>query len=97
VINVTNHDVLLVQEDNQTKQVIRCKSRWRCDDAGIYWDVPAGGTWWNTINTKNHCLVKCWNCSIWLPPVSKAQNGPFSMGYDPTDYFDFEITIKMAQ
>jgi alpha-amylase len=22
-------------------------------------------------------------------PVSKAQNGPFSMGYDPTDYFDF--------
>jgi alpha-amylase len=26
--------------------------------------------------------------SIWLP-VSKAQNGPFSMGYDPTDYFDF--------
>jgi alpha-amylase len=21
--------------------------------------------------------------------VSKAQNGPFSMGYDPTDYFDF--------
>jgi alpha-amylase len=27
--------------------------------------------------------------SIWLPPVSKAQNGPFSMGYDPTDYFDF--------
>jgi hypothetical protein len=21
--------------------------------------------------------------SIWLPPVSKAQNGPFSMGYDP--------------
>jgi hypothetical protein len=32
-----------------------------------------------------------------LPPVSKAQNGPFSMGYDPTDYFDFEITIKMAQ
>jgi alpha-amylase len=26
----------------------------------------------------------------WLPPVSKAQNGPFSMGYDPTDYFDFD-------
>jgi alpha-amylase len=28
------------------------------------------------------------------PPVSKAQNGPFSMGYDPTDYFDFEIQSK---
>jgi hypothetical protein len=28
-----------------------------------FWDVPAGGTWWN-INTKNHCLVKCWIGSI---------------------------------
>jgi alpha-amylase len=27
--------------------------------------------------------------SVPFPPVSKAQNGPFSMGYDPTDYFDF--------
>jgi alpha-amylase len=26
--------------------------------------------------------------SVPFPPVSKAQNGPFSMGYDPTD-FDF--------
>ncbi|SHI77129.1 alpha-amylase [Mesonia phycicola] len=55
----------------------------------FYWDVPAGGTWWNTVSTK----VQDWNNAgidaIWLPPISKAQNGPFSMGYDPFDYFDF--------
>jgi alpha-amylase len=26
---------------------------------------------------------------LWLPPASKAQNGAYSMGYDPTDYYDF--------
>lgn len=55
----------------------------------FYWDVPAGGTWWNHVATK----VDDWSAAgidaIWLPPVSKAQNGPFSMGYDPFDYFDF--------
>jgi alpha-amylase len=55
----------------------------------FYWDVPAGGTWWNTVKGK----VPAWDAAgisaIWLPPVSKAQNGPFSMGYDPFDYFDF--------
>jgi alpha-amylase len=55
----------------------------------FYWDVPAGGTWWNTVSSK----VAGWSAAgidaIWLPPISKAQNGPFSMGYDPFDYFDF--------
>jgi len=55
----------------------------------FYWDVPAGGVWWNTVKGK----VQDWSAAgidaIWLPPVSKAQNGPFSMGYDPFDYFDF--------
>lgn len=55
----------------------------------FYWDVPAGGTWYNTIKAK----IPAWDAAgisaIWLPPVSKAQNGPFSMGYDPADYFDF--------
>jgi alpha-amylase len=27
--------------------------------------------------------------AIWLPPASKAQNGGYSMGYDPMDYYDF--------
>ncbi|HAA13286.1 MAG TPA: alpha-amylase [Cytophagales bacterium] len=55
----------------------------------FYWDVPAGGTWWNTVKGK----ISSWNNAgisrIWLPPASKAQNGPFSMGYDPFDYYDF--------
>lgn len=55
----------------------------------FYWDVPAGGTWYNTVKSK----ISAWDAAgisaIWLPPVSKAQNGPYSMGYDPADYFDF--------
>ncbi|WP_338238298.1 alpha-amylase [Persicobacter diffluens] len=54
----------------------------------FYWDVPAGGNWWEEVSTK----IPSWNhagiSSIWLPPFSKAQNGPYSMGYDPMDYFD---------
>ncbi|WP_264565253.1 alpha-amylase [Flavobacterium sp. N3904] len=55
----------------------------------FYWDVPAGGNWWNTVGTKVVAWGNAGIGSIWLPPVSKAQNGAFSMGYDPTDYFDF--------
>ena len=55
----------------------------------FYWDVPAGGTWWNTVKGK----LASWNSAgfsmIWLPPASKAQNGGYSMGYDPFDYWDF--------
>jgi alpha-amylase len=55
----------------------------------FYWDVPAGGTWYQTIESK----IADWDAAgisaIWLPPVSKAMNGGFSMGYDPFDYFDF--------
>ncbi len=54
----------------------------------FYWDVPAGGTWWNHLDTKVAGWANAGIESIWLPPASKAQNGPFSMGYDPTDYFD---------
>lgn len=56
---------------------------------GFYWDVPAGGVWWNTVATKVTDWSNAGIEAIWLPPCSKAQNGPFSMGYDPTDYFDF--------
>lgn len=55
----------------------------------FYWDVPAGGTWWNTIDTKLADWSNAGIDAIWLPPVSKAQNGPYSMGYDPFDYYDF--------
>nr|WP_321225473.1 alpha-amylase [uncultured Psychroserpens sp.] len=55
----------------------------------FYWDVPGGGNWWNTLNGKVAGWSNAGIDAIWLPPVSKAQNGPFSMGYDPFDYFDF--------
>ena len=55
----------------------------------FYWDVPAGGNWWNTVSGKVAAWGNAGIGSIWLPPASKAQNGAFSMGYDPTDYFDF--------
>jgi len=55
----------------------------------FYWDVPAGGNWWNTLNSKVSDWGKDGFNAIWLPPASKAQNGKYSMGYDPFDYFDF--------
>lgn len=59
---------------------------------GFYWDVPAGGTWWDTINNKVSTLSDMAGGfgidRIWLPPVSKSQSGPYSMGYDPADYYD---------
>lgn len=56
---------------------------------GFYWDVPAGGNWWNTVKDKLAGWSTAGISAVWLPPVSKAQNGAYSMGYDPTDYYDF--------
>lgn len=55
----------------------------------FYWDVPAGGTWWDHLNTKLNSWKSAGITTIWLPPISKGQSGQFSMGYDPFDYFDF--------
>ncbi|CAM1374113.1 alpha-amylase [Tenacibaculum xiamenense] len=55
----------------------------------FYWDVPAGGNWWNTVKGKVQDWSNAGIDAIWLPPATKAQNGSFSMGYDPFDYFDF--------
>ncbi len=55
----------------------------------FYWDVPAGGTWWNTVKGKVQDWSDAGIDAIWLPPASKAQNGSLSMGYDPFDYYDF--------
>ncbi|WP_130305980.1 alpha-amylase [Ancylomarina subtilis] len=55
----------------------------------FYWDVPAGGNWWNTVDAKVADWADAGFNAIWLPPAAKAQNGTFSMGYDPFDYFDF--------
>lgn len=61
----------------------------------FYWDVPAGGTWWNTVSSK----IAAWNNAgidaIWLPPATKGSGG-YSMGYDPFDYFDFGSYNQMG-
>lgn len=62
----------------------------------FYWDVPAGGTWWNTVKSKVPSWANAGIDAIWLPPATKAQNGPFSMGYDPFDYFDFGSYNQMG-
>lgn len=55
----------------------------------FYWDVPAGGNWWGTVQGKINSWDAAGFSAIWLPPAAKAQNGAFSMGYDPFDYYDF--------
>ncbi|GLB52138.1 alpha-amylase [Neptunitalea chrysea] len=62
----------------------------------FYWDVPAGGVWWDTLSTKIASWSSAGIDAIWLPPASKAQNGPFSMGYDPFDYYDFGSYDQMG-
>lgn len=55
----------------------------------FYWDVEPRFEWWNTLSSK----IEDWAASgidrIWLPVATKGQSGGFSMGYDPSDYFDF--------
>ena len=59
---------------------------------GFYWDVPGGGTWYNTMKSKAYGLRYMAGGKgidrIWFPPVSKGQGGGYSMGYDPHDYYD---------
>lgn len=62
----------------------------------FYWDVPAGGTWWNTVNAKIPAWKNAGIDAIWLPPATKAQNGGYSMGYDPFDYYDFGSYNQMG-
>lgn len=56
---------------------------------GFYWDVPAGGTWWGVLQGKVSSWASAGITGVWLPPSNKCQSGPYSVGYDPYDYFDF--------
>ena len=59
---------------------------------GFYWDVPAGGTWYDTVKAAVPQLADMRGGYgvdlVWLPPPSKAAGGGLSMGYDPYDYYD---------
>ncbi len=54
----------------------------------FYWDVPAGGVWWDTIKQKIPEWASDGISAIWLPPAEKGASGGYSMGYDPYDFFD---------
>ena len=55
----------------------------------FYWDVEPRGEWWNVINAKVEGWANAGIDRLWLPAASKGQSGGYSMGYDPSDYFDF--------
>lgn len=59
---------------------------------GFYWDVPAGGTWYNTMKSKAYSLRYMSGGygidRMYFPAPSKGQGGGYSMGYDPADYYD---------
>ncbi len=68
-------------------------SQFQKADAGVmmqafYWDVEPRGGWYDEVSTK----IEDWAVSginrIWLPAPGKGASGEFSMGYDPSDYFD---------
>ncbi len=54
----------------------------------FYWDVEPRFDWWDLIADKTDEWASVGIDRIWLPPVSKGQSGGFSMGYDPSDYYD---------
>lgn len=62
-------------------------------DSGVmmqafYWDVEPRHGWWDLISEKVGSWADAGIDRIWLPPASKGQSGGYSMGYDPSDYYD---------
>ncbi len=55
---------------------------------GFYWDVEPVGEWWDLLADKVDGWADAGINRLWLPPASKGQSGSYSMGYDPSDYFD---------
>jgi len=54
----------------------------------FYWDVPGGGTWYNTIKAKAPGLKSAGFTHFWFPPPTKGASGGYSMGYDLFDNYD---------
>lgn len=55
----------------------------------FYWDVEPRHQWWNLLNDKVAGWADAGIDRIWLPVATKGQSGGYSMGYDPSDYYDF--------
>jgi hypothetical protein len=61
---------------------------------GWYWDYPkttSGALWADTIRLKAAELKNAGFTYVWLPPLSRANSGSFSNGYDPKDLYDLGI------
>lgn len=54
----------------------------------FYWDVPAGGTWYDTIRSQAPGLKAAGFTHFWFPPPTKGASGGYSMGYDLYDHYD---------
>ena len=55
----------------------------------FYWDVEPRGDWWDILSEKVASWADAGVDRLWLPVATKGQSGGYSMGYDPSDYFDF--------
>ncbi|WP_133547894.1 alpha-amylase [Salegentibacter sp. 24] len=55
----------------------------------FYWDVEPRFEWWNNLSDKVEGWAEAGIDRLWLPVATKGQSGGYSMGYDPSDYFDF--------
>lgn len=56
---------------------------------GFYWNSPPGGIWWDSLSNLAPRLSSAGFSAIWVPSAVKGANGPYSMGYDPYDHYDF--------
>ncbi|MBA7698766.1 hypothetical protein ES703_107448 [subsurface metagenome] len=54
----------------------------------FYGDVPAGGTWYDTIRSQAPGLKAAGFTHFWFPPPTKGDSGGYSMGYDLYDNYD---------
>jgi len=54
----------------------------------FYWDVPAEGTWYDTIRSRAPELKSAGFTHFWFPPPTKGASGGYSMGYDLYDHYD---------
>lgn len=55
---------------------------------GFYWDVPAGGVWWDTLSAKSSVLGQAEVDMVWFPSPFKGSGGAYDMGYGIYDHFD---------
>ncbi|MCB7480726.1 alpha-amylase [Christiangramia sediminis] len=55
----------------------------------FYWDVEPRFAWWDNLSEKVPGWADAGVERIWIPSPAKGQSGGYSMGYDPSDYFDF--------